>query len=48
MTNIQALQKRLFSKSGSLRDGAEVFDILGNECRLEMVLALLEAGELSS
>jgi DNA-binding transcriptional ArsR family regulator len=25
-----------------------VFDILGNECRLEMVLALMEAGELSS
>lgn len=48
MTNMKALQKRIFSASDSLRDGAEVFDILGNECRLEMVLALLEAGELSS
>ena len=46
--NVKTLQKKLFSHSDELRGGAEVFDILGNECRLEMVLALMEAGELSS
>lgn len=46
--NVKLLQKKFFSHSDELRDGAEVFDILGNECRLEMVLALMEAGELSS
>lgn len=48
MVNVKTLQKKLFSNSDELRGGAEVFDILGNECRLEMVLALMEAGELSS
>jgi DNA-binding transcriptional ArsR family regulator len=48
MVNVKTLQKKLFSHSDELRGGAEVFDILGNECRLEMVLALMEAGELSS
>ena len=46
--NLRTLQKKLFSHSDELRGGAEVVDILGNECRLEMVLALMEAGELSS
>lgn len=46
--NLRTLQKKLFSHSDELRGGAEVFDILGNECRLEMVLALMETGELSS
>jgi ArsR family transcriptional regulator, virulence genes transcriptional regulator len=48
MVDVKTLQKKLFSHSDNLRGGAEVFDILGNECRLEMVLALMEAGELSS
>jgi hypothetical protein len=48
MVHVKKLQKKLFSHSDELRGGAEVFDILGNECRLEMVLALMEAGELSS
>ncbi len=48
MLNVKTLQKKLFSHSDELRGGAEVFDILGNECRLEMVLALVEARELSS
>lgn len=48
MVNVKTLQKKLFSHSDELRGGAEVFDILGNECRLEMVLALMESGELSS
>lgn len=48
MVHVAKLQKKLFSHSDELRGGAEVFDILGNECRLEMVLALMEAGELSS
>lgn len=48
MVHVARLQKKLFSHSDELRGGAEVFDILGNECRLEMVLALMEAGELSS
>lgn len=46
--NVKTLQKKLFSHSDELRGGAEIFDILGNECRLEMVLALMESGELSS
>jgi len=48
MVNVAKLQKKLFSHSDELRGGAEIFDILGNECRLEMFLALMEAGELSS
>ena len=48
MVHVKTLQKKLFSHSDELRGGAEVFDILWNECRLEMVLALMEAGELSS
>lgn len=48
MVHVKTLQKKLFSHSDELRGGAEVFDILGNECRLEMVLALMESGELSS
>lgn len=46
--NVKTLQKKLFSHSDELRGGAEIFDILGNECRLEMVLALMESWELSS
>ena len=48
MIDVKTLQKKLFSHSNNLRGGAEIFDILWNECRLEMVLALMEAGELSS
>lgn len=48
MVDVKKLQKKLFSHDGNIRDGAEVFTILGNECRLEMVLALMEAKELSS
>jgi len=48
MVDVKTLQKKLFSHSDNLRGWAEIFDILGNECRLEMVLALMEAGELSS
>jgi DNA-binding transcriptional ArsR family regulator len=48
MTDLQKIQKHLFSHDDKIRDGAEIFDILGNECRLEMVLALMEAKELSS
>mgnify|MGYP000101874139 CR=1 FL=1 len=48
MTDVKKLQKKLFSHDGNIRDGAEIFDILGNECRLEMILALMEAGEMSS
>jgi ArsR family transcriptional regulator, virulence genes transcriptional regulator len=48
MVDVKTLQKKLFSHSDELREGSEIFDILGNECRLEMVLALMEVGELSS
>jgi|GEM_PF-956996 len=48
MIELKTLQKKLFSHDGNIRDGAEVFTILGNECRLEMILALMEAIELSS
>jgi hypothetical protein len=48
MVDVKTLQKKIFSHDGEIRNGAEVFDILGNECRLEMVLALMEARELSS
>ncbi len=48
MKDLKALQNKLFSHSDMLQGWAEVFDILGNECRLEMVLALMEAKELSS
>lgn len=43
MKDVKKIQKKLFSHDGNIRDGAEVFDILGNECRLEMILALMEA-----
>ncbi len=46
--NNKKLQKKIFSYDREIRDGAEIFDILGNECRLEMVIALMEAGELAS
>lgn len=48
MTNLKTLQKRIFAHDMSIRDGAEIFDILGNECRLEMVMALMLAGEMTS
>ncbi len=48
MTNVKTLQKKLFAHDGNIRNGAEIFDILGNECRLEMVMALMLAGEMTS
>lgn len=48
MKDLKKIQKNLFSHDNDIRDGAEIFDILGNECRLEMVLALMAAAELSS
>ena len=48
MIELKTLQKKIFSHDGNSRDGAEVFTILGNECRLEMILALMIAGEMSS
>ncbi len=48
MIDLRLIQKHLFAHDTNIRDNAEVFAILGNECRLEMVLALMEAGELNS
>lgn len=48
MVDVKKLQKKIFSHENNIRDGAELFAILGNECRLEMVLALMEWKELSS
>lgn len=48
MKDLKKIQKHLFSHDDAIRDGSEIFDILGNECRLEMVLALMVAKELSS
>lgn len=48
MKDLKKIQKHLFSHDNNIRAGSEIFDILGNECRLEMVLALMVAEELSS
>ena len=42
------LQNTIFAQSDLIQESSEVFQVLGNECRLEMLIALVKAGELSS
>ncbi len=46
--NTKEIQNILFSHDEEIRNGAEIFDVLGNECRLEMFIALMSVKELSS
>ena len=48
MVDVKKLQDKKFPQSKIIQDSAEVFALLGNECRLEMLIALVKAGELSS
>ena len=48
MVDVKKLQETIFPQAEMIKDSAEVFQLLGNECRLEMLIALVKAGELSS
>lgn len=48
MLNKKELQNTIFAQSDVIQESSEVFQVLGNECRLEMLIALVKAGELSS
>lgn len=48
MVDIKKLQNKIFSQAKIIQNASEVFQLLGNECRLEMLIALVKAGELSS
>ncbi len=48
MLKTEKLRNNILSHKEELISGAEIFDILWNSCRLEMILALIQADELSS
>ncbi|MCB9806664.1 winged helix-turn-helix transcriptional regulator [Candidatus Peribacteria bacterium] len=48
MIDVKKLQNTIFPQEKLIRNASEVFQLLGNECRLEMLIALVKAGELSS
>lgn len=43
MVDVKKIQNTIFPQSKIIRDSAEVFALLGNECRLEMLIALVKA-----